>query len=62
MNAEPKEMQELHEIRERLSQEQKGWSPQQIIEYYRQEAEKAASEYGLHLKRQPRRQPVRKVG
>jgi hypothetical protein len=57
MNAEPKEMRELHEVRARLSREQKGWSAQKIIEFYRQEADKAAREFGLHLKRQPRRQP-----
>ena len=62
MNAETKEMRELHEVRARLSEEHKGWSAQQVIDYYREEAEKAAKEFGLHLKRQPHREPRRKAG
>jgi len=62
MNTEPKEMRELHAVRARLSEEQKGWSAQKVIDFYRQEAEKAAKEFGLHLKRQPRRQQHRKAG
>jgi len=59
---EPSAMRELREIRTRMSEKMKGWSAQQIIDYYRQEAEKAAKEFGLHLKRQPRREPQRKAG
>ena len=59
---EPRAMRELREIRTRMSEKLKGWSPQQIIDYYRQEAEKAAKEFGLHLKRQPQHEPRRKAG
>lgn len=62
MKPEPNELQELHQIRERLSEELKGRTPQQVIEFYRQEAEKATKEFGLHLKRQPRREVRRKAG
>jgi len=55
-------MRELREIRTRMSEKLKSWSSQQIIDYYRQEAEKAAKEFGLHLKRQPQREPQRKAG
>ena len=62
MRPEPKAMQELHELRARLSAEQKDWSPEQIIEFYRQEAEKTAKELGVHFKRQPHRISRRKAG
>ena len=62
MKTEPKTMQELHEIRARMSEQEKDWSAQQIIDFYRQEAEKTAKEFGLHLKRRPHRQTRRKAG
>jgi hypothetical protein len=62
MWTESKTMQELHKIREQLHDEQKNWTSKQIIDFYRQETEKTAKEFGMHLKRRPHVQRQRKAG
>jgi hypothetical protein len=51
MYEEPKAMREIHEIRERMHEEQKGLSDKEIIKKIREEAEEVKRKYGLKLKK-----------
>ncbi len=48
---EPKAMQEIHEIRQKLYEKTKGMTTQEFIAYMHQAAEEAAQKYGLKLRR-----------
>ena len=41
MPREPKPMREIHEIQERLYEERRGWTDEQLLEVYRRRAEEA---------------------
>ena len=50
MYKEPKPMQEIHKIQERLYEEEKGLSSEERIKKIHKEAKKAIKKYGLKLK------------
>lgn len=51
MYKEPKPMREIHEIREKLYEENKGLSHKEHIAKIHKEAEEAIKKYGIKLKR-----------
>lgn len=51
MYKEPRPMKEIHEIRERLYEEEKNLSPEEKIAKIHREAEEAIKKYGLKLKK-----------
>ena len=50
MYKEPKAMREIHEIRERLYEEEKDLSTKELIEKIHKEAEECTKKYGLKVK------------
>jgi len=50
MYKEPEAMREIHEIREKMYEETRGLSSEEIIDKYRKEAEKIKKQYGLKLR------------
>lgn len=50
MYKEPKAMKELHEIREKLYEEQKGLSTKEIVEKINKEAEEMIKKYSIKFK------------
>jgi len=55
MYKEPKAMKELHEIREKLYEEQKGLSTKDIVEKINKEAEDVIKKYGIKFKTKTRK-------
>lgn len=51
MYKEPEAMREIHEIRERLYEEEKDLSPEEKIAKIHREAEEVIKKYGLRLKK-----------
>jgi len=50
MNKEPKAMEEIHKIRERLYEEEKKLSTKELINKIHREAEEAKKKYGLNFR------------
>ena len=50
MYKEPKSMQEIHEIREKMAEEHKGLSGKEIVDRINNEAEEVIKKYGLKFK------------
>ena len=50
MYKEPRAMREIHEIREKLYEEQKGLSNKEIVERINRESEEVIKKYGVKLK------------
>ena len=61
-NDEPKAMREIHEIRERLHEEQKDWSEADRRAYYDRVGGEIAKKLGLRVVPQTAQKPVRKAG
>ena len=59
---EPKAMQEIHEIRERLHEEQKDWSEADRREYYERVGGEIAKKLGLRVAPHAPRKPIRRAG
>jgi hypothetical protein len=55
---EPQAVREIHEIRERLYQQQKDWTDDELLEHYRRVGERYAKELGLEI---VRHEPVRQL-
>ena len=51
MYREPQAMREIHEIRERLYEEEKNLSPEEKIAKIKREAEEVIKKYGLQFKK-----------
>lgn len=58
---EPRAMREIHEIRERLHEEQKDWDEAKRRAYYERIGAEIAKKLGLRIASRPE-QPSRKVG
>jgi len=61
MPREPKPMREIHEIQERLHEERRGWTDEQLLEAYRRRAQEA-KERGLRVAPVPEQSPKRQTG
>ena len=59
---EPNAVREIHEIRERLHNEQKDWTRAQLLEHYQRVGEQFANELGLTMVPPKRQRTVRKIG
>lgn len=51
MNEEPKAMKEIHEIRDKIREEIKDMTPQEIIAYYKKLSDEFEKESGIKLRR-----------
>ncbi|MBI5787997.1 MAG: hypothetical protein HZA78_03980 [Candidatus Schekmanbacteria bacterium] len=51
---EPKPMKEIHEIQEKIYEETKGMTTQELLDYFHRGTEEAAQKLGLKVRRLPK--------